>query len=239
MPAIKKLQETWTSSSITTVFRLCAKDDIASSLPLQSPLAGFSWCLTLRRAGQKKPGSLICQLFFYSPNCPSAWCGAPINVTLSFPSRPDGNLADTTPTALVLGVGLNKSLTTCSADNLGDALVSLEVTFTDLRTCNLFDVLENFGRVPDAPASAKEPKVPQAYTGRRALEQSLKTGTSLDVIFQAYARRSSPGKVMRPVSVYANTAVLQATMPLPDFCMFYSQSSSWLLSSVSNRLGRP
>ncbi|KAG2043520.1 hypothetical protein BDR03DRAFT_1005548 [Suillus americanus] len=110
-------------------------------------------------------------------------------------------------------------MSTCSDLQLQGALVSLEVTFTNPLTCNPFNVLANLVPVPDAPlaTSAKEPRVPQACSALRALEQSLKTGTSFDTIFQAYTRRLSPGSATRPVPIYANTAVLQTTTLLPDF----------------------
>ncbi|KAG1890340.1 hypothetical protein F4604DRAFT_659332 [Suillus subluteus] len=77
-----------------------------------------------------------------------------------------------------------------------------------------FGVPAPVGSVPDAPASAEAPRVSQAFV-LRALEQSLKTGISFDIVFQAYTRRLSLGKVTRPIPIYASTAVLQTN--LPDF----------------------
>jgi hypothetical protein len=81
--------------------------------------------------------------------------------------------------------------------------------------------------IPGAPLaiSAEEPRVPQACSALRALEQSLKTGTSFDIVFQAYTRRLSLGSVAKPMPIYANTAVLQTTTLLPDFGTFYSYFS--------------
>jgi hypothetical protein len=168
----------------------------------------------------------MCQLFFKFSNCDSAWHGAPVNITLSFPSHPDGDIGNSplsaTSAALVLKYGDLHPLVTYSTDDLGDALVSLEVAFTSLQTCNPFDVLAHVDPVPRAPTSANEPSAPQARTALRALERSFKTGTSFDIIFQAYTRRLSPGKVTRPIPIYASTTVLQATTLLPDFGTFYS-----------------
>ncbi|OAX31921.1 hypothetical protein K503DRAFT_34068 [Rhizopogon vinicolor AM-OR11-026] len=246
-PTIEKLQETWTSSSITTLFRLCSAADIASSLSLQSPIAGFSWSLTLRPHTSPQPpcsqgypgcrglmkhgnkispgdesdesglctiacGPLMYRLFFDSSDYYGLWRGEQVDVTLSFSSHSDGDINASFPvpalTTLVLGCNLHP-LVTYSAVMLGDALLSLEVAFTSLPTRNLF----------------RESNVPQARTVLRALEQSLKTGTSFDIIFQAYTRCISPGKVTRPIPIYANTTVLQATTLLPDFGTFYSCSS--------------
>lgn len=239
MPVIEKLQETWTSSSITTSFRVGSLADTPSWRALQFPVAGFSWHLavhTSRRPSRglcnhgklnhRDKGPLRYQLFFNSCNCAGTWHGTPVNITVSIPSHVDGD----TPfcirsIAAVLGTELLMS--TCSDLQLQGALVSLEVTFTNPLTCNPFNVLANLVPVPDAPlaTSAKEPRVPQACSALRALEQSLKTGTSFDIIFQAYTRRLSPGSATRPVPIYANTAVLQTTTLLPDFGTFYS--SSW------------
>ncbi|OJA17478.1 hypothetical protein AZE42_03910 [Rhizopogon vesiculosus] len=251
-PTIEKLQETWTSSSITTLFRLCSAANITSSLLLQSPIVGFSWSLTLRAPPQPscslgyqgllkngnetskcskcskcikcrkiktdKNGPLMCQLFFDSSNCYSLWRGEPVKVTLSFPSHPDRAIDSSlsvTSTTSVLGCNLHL-LVTYSAVSIGDALLSLEVAFTDSPT-NLLHVLAHACPVQQAPSSAKEPNVPRARAGLSALEQSLKTGTSFDIVFQAYTRRISPGKVTRPIPIYANTTVLQAITLLPDF----------------------
>jgi hypothetical protein len=240
MPTIEKIQETWTSGSITTLFRLCSKADIDTSLPLYSPIAGYKWSLLLSRApskslGNKQPrggkkitpsqrpcGPLKCGLFFYCNTCHSAWHGARVKVTLSFPLHPDGELANSpTSTALVLERGSSHLLTTYSTDDLGDALVSLEVTFTSLPTCNLFQVLAQRRSIPHAYTDAREPSVPEALA-LRALQQSLKTGTSPDTIFQVYTRRLSPGIVTKPIPIYANATVLQATTLLPDFGTSYS-----------------
>lgn len=105
MPTIEKIQETWTPTSITTLFRLCSKATIACSLPLRSPIAGRSWSLLLRAPTVTKAklhgklkkgvrGPLMCQLFFKFSNCDSAWHGAPVNITLSFPSHPDGDIGN-------------------------------------------------------------------------------------------------------------------------------------------------
>ncbi|KAG1777659.1 hypothetical protein EV702DRAFT_968983 [Suillus placidus] len=77
-------------------------------------------------------------------------------------------------------------------------------------------MLANAGHISDALASAEEPRVPQACSALRVLEQSLKTGTSFDIVFQAYTRRLSPGKVTRPIPIYASTAVLKTTTLLLD-----------------------
>ncbi|KAG0706052.1 hypothetical protein DFH29DRAFT_200973 [Suillus ampliporus] len=219
MSIIEKLQETWTSSSITTLFRLGPTAAISTSLKHESPIAGFSWCLVIhkKRGRYNNKPTYVHQLSFNSRNCPGAWCGTPVNVTVSFLSHPDDPSLCNKSIAAVLGGG-DFPLISYPIDVLGDAaLVSLEVAFTNPPTCNLFDVLGHVGRVPDAPASAEEPRVPQAYSALRALEQSLKTGTSFDVTFQAYTRRLSPGKVTRPIPIYASTSVLQTTTLLPDF----------------------
>lgn len=233
MPTIEKVKETWTSSSITTWFRLCSKINI-SSLPLQSPLVGFSWSLTLMRAPSssrrfaRPPNPSMCQFFFNNSNdCHSSWCGSPVNIKLSFLSHPDGDPGNLNPplsatsTTLVLERGnLHPLAIAYPIDNLADALVSLEVTFTSLQACNLFHVFST--AVPHTPASVREPSIPQTRAALRALERSLETGTSFDTIFQTYACRLSPGKVTRPTPTYANTTVLQETTPLPDFGTYYS-----------------
>jgi hypothetical protein len=221
MPAIEKIQETWTLSSITTLFRLCSKADIDKSLPLQSPIVGFSWSLMLAQVPRRRRdyGPSMCQLSFCSSACHSTWCGEQVEVTLSFPSHPSALPAGST--AVVLGRGYPFTLTTCSPDDLKDALVSMEVTFTSLPTCNIFHAFAHVGPVPCAPTSAEEPSAHQARSARNALEQSFKTGTSFDIIFQAYTRRLSPGKAAKPSPIYASTTVLRGTAPLPDFCTFY------------------
>ncbi|KAG1753014.1 hypothetical protein EDB19DRAFT_2035562 [Suillus lakei] len=223
MSVIEKLQETWTSNSITTLFRLGTL--AATSTPLQSPAAGFSWRFMVVRTmtrplsrGGRIP-SPRWQLVFNSCDCPGAWLGTPVNVTVSFPSHPS---FCTTSIAAVLG---NQPLILCPDLQLegvqAQVLISLEVTFTNPLTCNLFNVLAvrpgNVGSVPDAPASAEEPRVPQGRSALRALEQSLKTGTSFDIVFQAYTRCLSPGRVTRPSPIYASTTVMQTTTLLPDF----------------------
>jgi hypothetical protein len=100
----------------------------------------------------------------------------------------------------------NHPLITCSVEKLGNALVSLEVTLTNTLTCNPSDV-------PAVPGALTN--VSQACSALRALEQSLRTGTSFDIVFQVYTRRLSLSKVTRPIPIYASTAVLQTT--LPDF----------------------
>jgi hypothetical protein len=80
---------------------------------------------------------------------------------------------------------------------------------------NPFNVPAPVGSLPDASAGAEAPRVSQACFALRALEQSLKTGRSFDIVFQAYNHRLSLGKVSRPNPIYASTAVLQTT--LPDF----------------------
>ncbi|KAG1718206.1 uncharacterized protein EDB91DRAFT_1341432 [Suillus paluster] len=243
MSIIEKLEETWTSGSITTLFRLLGSvTAISTSLPLQSPVAGFSWRLIVKRSqippvlqspvyGAQNPfgnqpsgnqASAGCQLLFDSHNCPGAWRGTPVNVTVSFPSHPGDTSLCTTSISAILGGGNIHTegsllLITCPVDKLGDALVSLKVTFTNPLTRNLFDVLAHVGPIPDVPTSAEEPRVPQACSALRALDQSFKTGTSFDIIFQAYTRRFSPGKVTRPIPIYASIAVLQTTTLLPDF----------------------
>ncbi|KAG1870091.1 hypothetical protein DFJ58DRAFT_764610 [Suillus subalutaceus] len=221
MSVIEKLQETWTSSSITTSFRIGSLADISPKQALQFPVAGFSWHLVVRQKGppyrRNHDRPWRCQLSFNSCDCPGTWRGTPVNIKVSIPSYLDGDKPFCVRSdGTVLGTQL---LITCSYMQLQDALVSLEVTFTNPLTCNLFNVLANVMLIPDAPlaASAKEPRVPQACSALRALEQSLKTGTSFDIIFQAYTRRLSPGSVTRPIPIYANTAVLQTTTLLPDF----------------------
>lgn len=149
-------------------------------------------------------------------------------VTIS--SYPAGDPSiPTTSIAVILGLcGLdsddNHPLITCSVEKLGNACVSLEVTLTNTLTYNPFDVSAPVGCVPDAPASVEAPRVLQACSALRVLEQSLKTGTSFDIVFQTYTRRLSLGKVARPISTYANIAVLQTT--LPDFSEGDLNSSS-------------
>ncbi|KAG1816007.1 uncharacterized protein BJ212DRAFT_207181 [Suillus subaureus] len=225
MSVIKKLQETWTSSSITTLFRIGSLASTPSRQAFQSPVAGFSWRLVVHhgREPPHRPKQRLVrpskyQLFFNSCNCPGTWHGTPVKVTVSIPSHLDSDTPFCiNPIGTVLGTEL--LISTCSGLQLQDALVSLEVTFTNPLTCNLLDVLANGVLIPGAPlaTSAKEPFVPQACCALRALEQSLKTGTSFDVVFQAYTRRLSPGSVTRPIPIYANTAVLQTTTILPDF----------------------
>ncbi|KAG1751621.1 uncharacterized protein EDB91DRAFT_1045332 [Suillus paluster] len=209
--SIEKLEETWTSGSITTLFRLLGSA-AAISVPLRSPVAGLSWRLIVKRWQPSRR-----QLLFDSHNCPDIWRGTPVNITVSFPSHPDDPSLFTTS---ILGDGNTGDylpLITCHQNKLRDALISLKVTFTNPLTCNLFDVLAHVGPIPDAPASADEPRALQACSALRALEQSFKTGTSFDIIFQAYTRRLSPGKVARPIPIYANTTVMQTTTLLPDF----------------------
>ncbi|KAG1890338.1 hypothetical protein F4604DRAFT_659169 [Suillus subluteus] len=223
MSVIEKLQETWTSSSITTSFRVGSLADTPSWRALQFPVVGLSWHLAVRTSKgslcgvrPKRPSRY--QLFFNSCNCAGTWHGTPVNITVSIPSHVDGDTPFCIKSiAAVLGTELLMS--TCSDLKLQDALVSLEVTFTNPLTCNLLNVLAKVVPIPAAPlaTSAKEPRVPQACSALRALEESLKTGTSFDIIFQAYTRRLSPGSVTRPIPIYANTAVLQTTTLLPDF----------------------
>ncbi|KIK47158.1 hypothetical protein CY34DRAFT_293751 [Suillus luteus UH-Slu-Lm8-n1] len=217
MPAIEKLQETWTSSSITTLFHIASSTDHTSRT---FPAAGFNWYLqVVDRRKLKKPSSA---LYFYSRDCPRTWHGTPINVTISFPSHSDDESFRKSSIDAVLGKDVRIC---CYPSLLEDALVSLEVrvTFTNLLICNLnlFNVLADVvpRAVPDAPLaiSDQEHRGPQPSSALRALEQSLKTGTSFDIVFQAYTRRSSLGTVTRPIPIYANTAVLQATTLLPDF----------------------
>ncbi|KAG1816006.1 uncharacterized protein BJ212DRAFT_207212 [Suillus subaureus] len=227
MSVIEKLQETSASGSITTLFRLGPVDAI-SSLPIKPPgpfysseVAGLSWCLTIRTKKINKEKQH--QLCFNSRSCPDAWRGTLAKVTVSFPSHPDGDPSlCTTSITVILGLcGLDSDdnhplvTGTCSSQKLGNALVSLEVTLTNTLSCNPFDVPAPVRSVPDAPASAEAPRVSQACSALRALEQSLKTGTSFDIVFQAYTHRLSLGKVTRPIPIYASTAVLQTT--LPDF----------------------
>ncbi|KAG1828304.1 hypothetical protein DFJ58DRAFT_750904 [Suillus subalutaceus] len=200
MSIIEKLEETSASGSITTLFRLGSVNAISSiptELPFHSPQVAGLGC------------------------CPDAWRGTLAKVTVSFPSHPDGDPSlCTTSITVILGLcGVDSDdnhpliAGTCSAQKLGNALVSLKVTLTNTLTCNPFDVPAPVGFVPDAPASAESPGVPQACSALRALEQSLKTGTSFDIVFQAYTRHLSLGKVTRPIPIYASTAVLQTTLP--------------------------
>jgi hypothetical protein len=233
MSVIEKLQETSASGSITTLFRLgsvVAISSLPKKLPFHSPqVAGLNWCLTIRKQGKNH------QLCFNSRSCPDAWCGTLAKVTVSFPSHPDGDPSlRTTSIPVILGLcGLdsndNHPMITCSAEKLGDALVSLEVTLSNTLTCNPFDV----PAVPGSPTSTEVPRVSQACSALRTLEQSLKTGTSFDIVFQVYTRRLSVSKVTRPIPIYASTAVLQTT--LPDFCTLNSYYYSWLLSTIGSR----
>ncbi|KAG2043522.1 hypothetical protein BDR03DRAFT_423602 [Suillus americanus] len=225
MSIIEKLEETSASGSITTLFRLgsvVAISSIPTKLPFHSPqVVGLGWCLTIRTKKINKEKQH--QLCFNSRSCPDAWRGTLAKVTVSFPSYPDGDLSlRTTSIAVILGLcGFdlddNHPLTTgtCSAQKLGNTLVLLEVALINPPAYNPFDIPAPVGSVPGAPASAEAPGVPQACSALRALEQSLKTGTSFDIVFQAYTRRLSPGKVTKPIPIYASTAVLQTT--LPDF----------------------
>lgn len=218
MSIIEKLQETSTSGSITTLFRLGSVEAISSlttsKAPLHSPqVAGLGWRLTIRTKKVNKEKKH--QLCFNSRNCLDAWRGTLAKVTVSFPSHPDGDpFFRTTSIAVMLGLrGLDSNddhpLITgdCSTEKLANVLVSLEVTLTNTLTCNPFDV--------PAPTSAEAPSLSQACSALRALEQSLKTGTSFDIVFRAYNRRLPLGKVSRPNPIYASTSVLQTT--LPDF----------------------
>ncbi|KAG1802649.1 uncharacterized protein HD556DRAFT_1331370 [Suillus plorans] len=219
MSVIKKLQETSASGSITTLFRLgsvAAISAVPKRPPFHSPqVTGFGWCLTIRKKGKKT------QLCFNSHSCPDVWCGTLAKVTISFPSHPDGDMSLTASIAVILGfcgfdANDNYPLITCPAEKLGNVIVSLEVTLTKTLTCMPFAVPASVRPVPDAPTSAETPRAsPQACSALRVLEQSLKTGTSFDIVFQAYSRRFSLGKVARPIPIYASTAVLQTT--LPDF----------------------
>lgn len=225
MSIIEKLQETSVSGSITALFRLgsvAAISSVPTKPPFHSPqVAHLNWCLTIRTKNKKKNKKH--QLCFNSRSCPDAWRGTVAKVTVSFPSHPAGDPSlRTTSIAVILGLcGLdsddNHPLITsaCSAEKLGNALVSLEVTLTNTLTCNPFDVLAPVRSVPDGPVNVEASRVPQAYSTLRVLEQSLKTGTSFDIVFQTYTRRLSLGKVARPIPTYASIAVLQTT--LPDF----------------------
>lgn len=222
MSVIKKLQETSASGSITTLFRLgsvAAISAVPKRPPFHSPqVTGFGWCLTIRKKGKK------IQLCFNSHSCPDVWCGTLAKVTISFPSHPDVDMSLTASIAVILGfsgfdANDNHPLITCPAEKLGNAIVSLEVTLTKTLTCMPFTVPAPVRPVPDAPTSAEAPRASQTCSALRVLEQSLKTGTSFDIVFQAYTRRLSLGKVARPIPVYASTAVLQTT--LPDFCTLY------------------
>ncbi|KAG2146422.1 uncharacterized protein EDB93DRAFT_1149076 [Suillus bovinus] len=215
---IQKLQETSASGSITTLFRLgpvAAISAVPKKIPFHSPqVAGSSWCLTIRKQGKKSH-----QLCFNSRSCPDAWRGTLAKVTVSFPSHHNGDPSlRTTSIAVILGLCGSDScddhlLITCVDEKLGNVLVSLEVTLAKTLTCNPFDVPAPVESVPDAPTSAEAPRVSQACSALRALEQSLKTGTSFDIVFQAYTRRLSLGKVTKPTPIYASTAVLQTTLP--------------------------
>jgi len=236
MSIIEKLQETSTSGSITTLFRLGSGEAISSlttsKAPLHSPqVAGLGWRLTIRTKKVNKEKKH--QLCFNSRSCLDAWRGTLAKVTVSFPSHPDGDpFFRTTSIAVMLGLrGLDSNddhpLITgdCSTEKLANVLVSLEVTLTNTLTCNPFDV--------PAPTSAEAPSLSQACSALRALEQSLKTGTSFDIVFRAYNRRLPLGKVSRPNPIYASTSVLQTT--LPDFGMLYTYSYLWLLSTFGSR----
>jgi hypothetical protein len=240
MSAIEKLQETWTSSSITTLFHVASSTTTSRTFPA----AGFNWYLgqTIDKKSRTTYGhsrsASESALYFYSRDCPCTWHGTPINVTISFPSHSDDESFGIKSIDSVLG----KDVRICRYPSpLQDALVSLEVrvTFTNLLMCNLnlFNVLANVmpRAVPDASLtiSDQEPRGPQPSSTLRALDQSLKTGTSFDIVFQAYTRRSSLRSVTRPIPIYANTAVLQATTLLPDFGTFCSYFSLWLLITVS------
>lgn len=236
MSAIEKLQETWTSSSITTLFHIASSTDTSRTFPA----AGFNWYLQVvqdRKIKLKQPSSA---LYFYSRDCPRTWHGTPINVTISFPSHSDDESFRKSSIDAVLGKDVRIC---CYPSLLEDALVSLEVrvTFTNLVICNLnlFNELANVvpRAVPNAPLaiSDQEHRGPQPSSALRALEQSLKTGTSFDIVFQAYTRRSSLGSVTRPIPIHANTAVLQGTTVLPDFGTFYSCFSLWLLITVRSQ----
>ncbi|KAG2750741.1 hypothetical protein P692DRAFT_20831644 [Suillus brevipes Sb2] len=219
MSVIEKLQESSASGSITTLFRLgsiAAISSLPNTPPFHSQAAGLSWCLTIRQRGKKGKKQRIL-VGFNSRGCPDAWRGTLAKVTVSFPSHPDGDpslRAKSIPVILGLcGTDSDDShsMIKCSAEKLGNALVSLEVTLTNTLTYNPFDV----PAVPGSPTSTEVPSVSQACSALRALEQSLKTGTSFDIVFQVYSRRLSLSKVTRPIPIYASTAVLQAT--LPDF----------------------
>jgi hypothetical protein len=165
--------------------------------------------------GHDRPSK--CQLFFNSCSCPTTWRDTPVKITVSITPHLNGDTPSCIKSiAAVLGTEL---LITCSKLQLQHALVLLEVAFTNPLPCNLFNFLANTVLIPDAPlaASAEEPRVPQACSALRALEQSLKTGTSFDIVFQAYTRRLSIGSVAKPMPIYANTTVLQTTTLLPDF----------------------
>ncbi|KAG1881384.1 hypothetical protein C8R48DRAFT_680744 [Suillus tomentosus] len=218
MSVIKKLQETSASGSITTLFRLgsvAAISAVPKRPPFHSPrVTGFGWCLTIRKKGKR------IQLCFNSHSCPDVWCGTLAKVTISFPSHPDVDMSLTASIAVILGfsgfdANDNHPLITYPAAKLGNVIVSLEVTLTKTLTCMPFTVPAPVRPVPDAPTSAEAPRASQTCSALRVLEQSLKTGTSFDIVFQAYTRRLSLGKVARPIPVYASTAVLQTT--LPDF----------------------
>ncbi|KAG2368374.1 hypothetical protein BDR07DRAFT_1478145 [Suillus spraguei] len=219
MSVLEKLQETSAPGSTTALYRLgsvAAISSLPKKLPFHSPqVAGLGWRLTVRKQGKNY------QLCFNSRGCPDAWHGTLAKVTVSFPSHPDGDPSlRTVSIAVIIGLcGLdsndNHPLITCSVEKLENALVSLEVTLTNTLTYNPFDVSAPVGCVPNAPASAEAPRVPQACSALRILEQSLKTGTSFDIVFQTYTRRLSLGKVARPIPTFASIAVLQTT--LPDF----------------------
>ncbi|KIK47159.1 hypothetical protein CY34DRAFT_9187 [Suillus luteus UH-Slu-Lm8-n1] len=212
MSVIEKLQETSASGSITTLFRLvsvAAISSIPKNPPLHSPqVTGFNWCLTIRQHAKKY------QLCFNSRSCPDAWRGTLAKVTVSFPSHPDGDPSlRATSIPVILGLcGLdsndNHPLISRSAEKLGNALVSLEVTLTNTLTYNPFDV----PAVPGSPTGTEVPKVSQACSALCALEQSLMTGTSFDMVFQVYSRRLSLSKVTRPLPIYASTAVPEETL---------------------------
>jgi hypothetical protein len=232
MSVIETLQETSASGSITTLFRLgsvAAISSLPKNPPFHSQAAGLSWCLTIRRQGKKH------QLGFNSRSCPDAWHGTLAKVTVSFPSHPDGDPSlRATSIPVIIGLcGLdsndNHPLNKCSAAKLGNALVSLEVTLTNTLTYNPFDV----PAVPGSPTSTEVPRVSQACSALCALEQSLKTGISFDIVFQVYSRRLSLSNVTRPLPIYASTAVVQTT--LPDFCTLFSYYCSWLLSTIGSR----
>src|ERR1700693_5297607 len=64
MSPIEKLQETWTSSSITTLFHVASSATTSRTFPA----AGFNWYLGLRGIDKKSRSSAA--LFFYSRDCP-------------------------------------------------------------------------------------------------------------------------------------------------------------------------
>ncbi|KAH7888627.1 hypothetical protein F5I97DRAFT_1925146 [Phlebopus sp. FC_14] len=220
--SIEKVEEIWTSQSVTTSFHFPLQSPFPRGSKRPSPSVYFPPCGTGWKLVLAHPKLKTYRILFVPCTSRPAWEGAVVNVQLDVipPDTTSPHIsANAQPTLRKMAPMLGKVelWSGASLDELKDASFILKVNVVNCTASNnLFNLHFVFG--PCLENSQLPPLSSRSDTLRgpailRILDNSLRTGTSYDIKFLFKPRRLNSGRVLESPPIYAHSAVLLEACP--------------------------